>query len=114
MGESFLLEDVKTKKYLSYVPHRNSISNVEAPGNVRQIVHTKRQNGKTIISIHDDHSKRREKERRQCNNVWGAKKVFFSLQERIWMGILRLRNKRDMLSEVFSLLTNLVFNESRN
>ena len=50
--------------------------------NARRIVHTKRQNGKTIISIHDDHSKRREKERRQCNNVWGAKKVFFWLQER--------------------------------
>ena len=81
--------------------------------NARRIVHTKRQNGKTIISIHDDHSKRREKERRQCNNVWAAKKVFFSLQERIWMGTLRLRNRRDTLSEVFSLATNLVLNESR-
>ena len=34
-------------------------SGVGTPCNARQIVHTKRQNGKTIISIHDDHSKPR-------------------------------------------------------
>ena len=67
LGE-VIIEDVKSLYHLPHsVPNRNSISNAEAPGNARQIVHTKRQNGKTIISIHDDHSKpprgRTERER---------------------------------------------------
>ena len=41
--------------------------------------------------------------------MFGAqKKVFLSLQERIWMGTLRVGERIFMLSKMFSLAINLV------